>query len=227
MHRRTLTLLPAAAFLVALVPQATLAQPASRPPGRTPNAVLAADQHAATPATSSQPSLGFTVAPTTVAPGEQVVLAGAGCRPGERVGLQWRPYPETASFGHLAPTTARGDGSFRRVWKAPLGLGQIAVSAWCGKRYSREVVLTILSRPGALPRTGSRDAMLLILAGALLAAGAGALWAGRTRPANQRSPAASVLARDAESNAPWSSPWSSSRPEWFRQDPTRPTRHPT
>jgi hypothetical protein len=34
-------------------------------------------------------------------------------------------------------------------------------------------------------------------------------------------------ALDAEPNAPWSSPWSSSRPEWLRQDPTRPMRHPT
>jgi hypothetical protein len=115
-----------------LPPTTTLREPAST-----------ASTTGATAATSSQPTLRFTVVPTTVGPGEQVVLAGAGCRPGERVGFQWRPYPKTASVGQLAPATARGDGSFRRVWKVSLIPGQVAVSAGCGGRYSREVVLTV------------------------------------------------------------------------------------
>jgi hypothetical protein len=96
-----------------------------------------------TRATSSQPTLRFTVTPRTMRSGEQVVLAGAGCRPGERVGFQWRPYPRTASVGQLTPATARGDGSFRRTWRVSSGPGQVAVSAWCGGRYSHEVVLTL------------------------------------------------------------------------------------
>jgi LPXTG-motif cell wall-anchored protein len=176
MRQRRFTLLPAAAFLVAWVPQPALAPPGSGPPGRP--LPVAAARPVAMPATTSQPTLGFTVTPTTVRSGEPVVLAGSGCRRGQRVHLQWRPYPRTASVGQLAPATARGDGSFRRVWRVQLRSGQVAASASCGKRYSHEVVLTILGRPDWLPSTGSSNATLAVLAGALLAAGAGALWLG-------------------------------------------------
>ena len=190
MHQRTLTLLLVTALLVALIPQVALAQPGSEPPGRTPTATAA--QHTPIPGTTSQPTLEFTVTPRTVRPGEQVVLAGVGCRPGERVHFQWRPYPRTASVGQLAPATARGNGSFRRVWQIPVRPGQIAVSASCGRRYSREVVLTILgpqatptTRPDALPLTGSGNTMLPLLAGLLLALGVGALCIDRTRSTHQ------------------------------------------
>jgi hypothetical protein len=184
MRRRSCTPLAAAFLVVAWVPQVVLAQPGSGPLGRPLRA--AAGLPTTIPATSSQPTLRFTVTPTTLRPGEPVVLAGSGCRPGQRVHLQWRPYPKTASVGQLAPATARGDGSFRRVWRVSVSPGQIAVSASCGKRYSHEVVLTLLGRPAGLPFTGSGTATLAVLAGALLAAGVGALWLGDTRSARTR-----------------------------------------
>lgn len=91
MRQRRFTLLPAAAFLVAWVPQPALAPPGSGPPGRP--LPVAAARPVAMPATTSQPTLGFTVTPTTVRSGEPVVLAGSGCRRGQRVHLQWRPTP--------------------------------------------------------------------------------------------------------------------------------------
>jgi hypothetical protein len=123
-----------------VVPVAPPPSPTTRavPATTLPGVTTSASTTSAPPTRTRPAGLRFSVAPSTVRPGQRVVLAGSGCPARAQVHLAWTAAVDPVNVAEIGTITARADGTFRTTWVvgASWQPGTIRISAACGQPAS-------------------------------------------------------------------------------------------